>query len=300
MKRFLKFLCMCLIMSMAESAHAALPTVKDTVIISAADRKDVNLAEMAENFVDYDVVFFGEFHDQDVLHELEYEMLQQLYAIHGDKLVLSLEMFEADNQFVLNEYLAGRITEEEFLAKSRPWPRYKTDYRQLVEFAKAHKLPVLASNIPRFLAAKLVKEGTLAAVAELDKQYLPVRTYAPAGKYKEKFAAYMTKGQTPMRIPQERIDQVFAAQCIKDDKMAESIFYYWQDNQDKVIFHINGCFHSDGHLGTVEKLEALNPALKVGVITPKDMPESKNYMETYADDKKDGEYIIYFPRVEKE
>ena len=36
-------------------------------------------------------------------------MLQQLYAIHGDKLVLSLEMFEADNQFVLNEYLAGRI-----------------------------------------------------------------------------------------------------------------------------------------------------------------------------------------------
>ena len=136
MKRFLKFLCMCLIMSMAESAHAALPTVKDTVIISAADRKDVTLAEMAENFVDYDVVFFGEFHDQDVLHELEYEMLQQLYAIHGDKLVLSLEMFEADNQFVLNEYLAGRITEEEFLAKSRPWPRYKTDYRQLVEFAK--------------------------------------------------------------------------------------------------------------------------------------------------------------------
>lgn len=98
----------------------------------------------------------------------------------------------------------------------------------------------------------MAKEGTLAAVAELDKQYLPVRTYAPAGKYKEKFAAYMTKGQTPMRIPQERIDQVFAAQCIKDDKMAESIFYYWQDNQDKVIFHINGCFHSDGHLGTVE------------------------------------------------
>lgn len=63
-------------------------------------------------------------------------MLQQLYAIHGDKLVLSLEMFEADNQSVLNEYLDGKITEDEFLAKSRPWPRYKTDYRQLVEFAK--------------------------------------------------------------------------------------------------------------------------------------------------------------------
>ena len=45
-----------------------------------------------------------------------------------------------------------------------------------------------------------------------------------------------------MRIPQERIDQVFAAQCIKDDKMAESIFYYWQDNQDKVIFISTAAF----------------------------------------------------------
>ena len=51
-KGFLKFLCMCLIMGLAESAHAALPTVKDTVIISAADNKPITLAKMAEGLVD--------------------------------------------------------------------------------------------------------------------------------------------------------------------------------------------------------------------------------------------------------
>lgn len=299
MRKFFKFLCMCLLIGVVEPAQAAAPTVKDILIVNAADDQQVSAQEMTKKLAAEDVVFFGEFHDQDVLHALEYEVLQELYAIHGDKLVLSLEMFEVDNQPVLNDYLAGKVSEEEFLRTSRPWPRYKADYRPLVEFAKEHKLPVIASNIPRFLASKLAKEGTLATVEDQYKPYLPIKTYAPEGKYKEKFTGFMTKGKSPMTLPQSKINQVFAAQCIKDDKMAESIYYYLQNNQGKVIYHVNGCFHSDGHLGTVEKLEALNPALKVGVITSKDMPVDKNYLQTYAKDKLDGEYVVYFPRVEK-
>lgn len=101
-----------------------------------------------------------------------------------------------------------------------------------------------------------------------------------------------------MRVLPALLNQVFAAQCIKDDKMAESIYYYLEKNKDKVVLHINGCFHSDGHLGTVEKLEALNPAVKTAVITPKDMPADKNYRSQIARDKQDGEYIVYFTRVD--
>lgn len=76
--------------------------------------------------------------------------------------------------------------------------------------------------------------------------------------------------------------------------MAESIFYYWQDNQDKVIFHINGCFHSDGHLGTVEKLEALNPALKVGVITLKTCRNLKTIWKPMLMIKKTANILFIF------
>lgn len=301
MKRFLKFLCMCLVMNMADPvAEAAMPTKSDLVIVSSTDNKPVTAGQMTKKLAGYDVVFFGEFHDQDVLHALEYDVLKQLYAIYGDKLVLSLEMFEADTQPVLNKYLAGEVSEADFLADSRPWPRYQADYRPMVEFAKIHKLPVLASNVPRFLAAKMAKAGTLENIEAEYRPYLPAKTSAPEGKYKEKFTAYMSKGQGKMQLPPHMVDQVFAAQCLKDDKMAESIFYYLQNNKDKVVYHVNGCFHSDGHLGTVERLEALDPSLKVGVITSKDMPADKNYRKNHDDAKKDGEYVVYFPRVEKQ
>ncbi len=283
-------------MAIAETAHAASALQEDVLIIATADDKQISAQKMAERLVGYDVVFFGEFHDQDILHALEYEVMQELYALHGDKLVLSMEMFDVDVQHILNEYLTGKISEEEFIANARPWPRYQSDYRRLVEFAKTHNLPVIAGNVPRFLAAKLAKEGTLDTIEEQYKPYIPAHTYTTDGKYKEKFVAYMDKGEAPMRISKERINQVFAAQCIKDDKMAASIYGYLKAYKHKVIYHVNGCFHSDGHLGTVKKLQALNGKLKIAVITPKNLPLDKDYLQTYSDDKKDGEFIVYFPK----
>lgn len=300
MRKLKKILCtgaLLGLMSCAGFAHAA---SYDVTILNTQNDKVITAQQMVDSFSPYDVIFFGEFHDQDVLHEVEVDVFEKLYAKYGSRLVLSLEMFEADNQQKLNDYLADKITEEEFVKTSRPWPRYKTDYKPLIEFAKLHKIPVIASNIPRFLASKLAKEGTLENIEPQYKEFLPLKTYAPEGAYKEKFTNYMTRGGEVMNVPQAKINQVFAAQCIKDDKMAESIYYFLEENPDKVIFHVNGCFHSDRHLGTVEKLENLNSNLKVAVITPKDMPEDKNYMKNYHIDKADGEYVIYFKRVVKE
>lgn len=300
MKKIQKILCVGTLLGMMSCAGLANATSYDVTILNTKNDKVITAQQMVDSFSPYDVIFFGEFHDQYVLHEVEFDVFEKLYAKYGSRLVLSLEMFEADNQQKLNDYLEEKITEDEFVKTSRPWPRYKTDYKPLIEFAKAHKIPVIASNIPRFLASKLAKEGTLENIEPQYKEFLPLKTYAPEGAYKEKFTNYMTRGGEVMNVPQARLNQVFAAQCVKDDKMAESIYYFLEENPDKVIFHVNGCFHSDGHLGTAEKLENLNPDLKVAVITPKDMPEDKNYMKNYPADKADGEYVIYFKRVVKE
>lgn len=301
MKKWQKTLCltlMCGLLGSVGSAGAVNAADKDMAIIQSSSGRVLSVQQLAKDLAPYKAVFFGEFHDQDSLHRLELELLKEMYAIHGDRLALSMEMFEVDNQDKLDAYLAGQLSEEDFLKTARPWPNYSTDYKPLIEFAKAHKLPVIASNIPRFLAATMAKEGSVDSVQPQFKPYLPQHTYAPEGKYKDKFTAYMSQSeQGRMRIPTARLNQVFAAQCIKDDKMAESIYYYLEENQDKVVLHINGCFHSDGHLGTVQKLEALNPRLHTAVITPKDMPADKNYGAQIAGHKQDGEYIVYFTRV---
>lgn len=140
LKNLVIFLAFFLVGGLATIVHAAEPEVKrEPIIIGVTENKAVTLREAATGLGDYQVIFFGEYHDQRQLHELEFGLLKELYALHGDKLVLSLEMFEADQQSNLNKYLSGVITEEEFLRLERTWSNYQTDYRPLVEFAKEHK-----------------------------------------------------------------------------------------------------------------------------------------------------------------
>ena len=219
----------------------------------AGSGKELSAAQLAQRLQKYDVVFFGEFHDQSEIHQYELELLKAMYKAKGAKLALSMEMFEVDNQSKLNNFLADTLSEEDFLAASRSWPNYRTDYAPLVNFAKEKKMPVIAANVPRFLAAHVAKNNaSTEGIAEQYQQWLPQHTYAPEGAYKESIAAFADA---------------------------------YPDIQ---ILHINGCFHSDAHLGTAQKLEALRPELKVAVITPLERKQKG--------EKPAGDFVVWFDR----
>lgn len=255
----------------------------------AQSGKNLTAAQLASKLQKYDVVFFGEYHDQSEIHQYELELLEAMYKAKGAKLALSMEMFEADNQSKLNNFLADTLSEENFLAASRPWPNYRTDYAPLVNFAKEKKMPVIAANVPRFLAAHVAKNNASTEGVEAQyQQWLPKHTYAPEGAYKDKFYAQMSSPAAPMKMPPQRLAAVYAAQCLKDDKMAESIAAFADAHQNLQILHINGCFHSDAHLGTAQKLEALRPELKVAVITPLERKQKG--------EKPAGDFVVWFDR----
>ena len=255
----------------------------------AKSGKDLNAAQLAQRLQKYDIVFFGEFHDQGEIHQSEIDLLQAMHKLKGAKLALSMEMFEADNQVKLDKFLAGALSEEDFLATARPWPNYRTDYAPLVNFAKEQNMPVVAANVPRFLAAHVAKNNASTAGVEARyQQWLPKHTYALEGAYKDKFYAQMNSPEAPMKMPPARLAAVYAAQCLKDDKMAESIAAFSDAHQKMQVLHINGCFHSDGHLGTAQKLEALRPKLKVAVITPLERKQKST--------EPAGDFVVWFDR----
>ena len=232
----------------------------------AQSGKNLTAAQLASKLQKYDVVFFGEYHDQSEIHQYELELLEAMYKAKGAKLALSMEMFEADNQDKLDKFLAGALSEEDFLATARPWPNYRTDYAPLVNFAKEKKMPVVAANVPRFLAAHVAKNNaSTEGIAEQYLQWLPKHTYAPEGAYKDKFYAQMNSPEAPM-----------------------SIAAFADAHQNMQILHINGCFHSDAHLGTAQKLEALRPELKVAVITPLERKQKG--------EKPAGDFVVWFDR----
>jgi uncharacterized iron-regulated protein len=60
-----------------------------------------------------DVLFLGEEHDDAIAHQVELEIFKQTIDKYrtSRRVALSLEMFERDVQTIVNEYLAGQITE---------------------------------------------------------------------------------------------------------------------------------------------------------------------------------------------
>jgi uncharacterized iron-regulated protein len=110
--------------------------------------EQLTLTELADRIIKTDVLFWGEEHNDSIGHILELKMLKMLHERYDEKLVLSLEMFETDCQVLLDEYLSGFINKEKLIKDARAWNNYE-DYSPLVDYAKEHKLTVIAANSPR-------------------------------------------------------------------------------------------------------------------------------------------------------
>ncbi len=207
-----------------------------------------------------DVVFLGEIHNCAMTHWLELRILQSLYQVHGNKLSLGMEMLEADNQLVLNEYLQGLVSSDRFESEARLWPNYSTDYAPLVSFAREHHLPVWATNVPRRYAA-MVKEHGLHFLASLSKeaqQYFPPLpiAYQKNEQAEQGFALMqMMRGKKTG----DANNHLSEAQALKDATMAWNIAKHAQEK----LLHINGNIHSDAKEGILTYLRQYAPHKKV-------------------------------------
>ncbi len=220
-----------------------------------------------------DAIFLGEQHDDAVGHAIEAEIFRRAVATYSPqrRVALSMEMFERDVQVVVNEYLTGLISESHFLLSSRPWPNYKTDYRPLVELAKEKHLDVIAANAPRRYV-NMVSRGGRDAVNGLSKEakawLAPLPYPDPSKTYSDKFNALMSgnAGDPSAMNPTTRANIVYS-QALWDATMANSVANYLSKNKRSLVIHLNGGFHTEGRLGTIEQLMNYRPKTRAMVVT---------------------------------
>jgi uncharacterized iron-regulated protein len=229
-------------------------------IYDTRSKQITTIEQIAADCKDADVLFFGEEHDDSAGHYLEAAIFQSLYKLYGDKLALSMEMFETDCQLVLNEYLDGYISEDRFKKEARAWTNYK-DYRPAIEFAKQNKLDVIAANPPRRYVNIVSRKGmrSLDSLPKASKKFLPPLPYDTlAGRYYEKFLGFMSGGSPGTNNP-----RIYYSQSLWDAGMSYSIYKYRKKNKDKKIFHLVGRFHCDEKLGTLAQLQNRKVGLKI-------------------------------------
>jgi len=220
-----------------------------------------------------DLVFLGEQHDDPRTHQLQAAVLEGVARRRSGPIVLALEMFERDVQPNLDRYLAGNMTEAEFLAGSRPWGNYAVDYRPMVEFARSKGWPVVAGNVPRRLASVVARRG-LAAIDSLpagDRAFVARQLSCPRDGYWERFKQTMgDMGGHGMSLSPEQLEatvwRTYEAQCVKDETMGEAVAESHLARQAMVI-HANGAFHSDYRYGTVARAQQRAPKAKSVVVS---------------------------------
>lgn len=240
-----------------------------------------------------DVVFLGEQHDDSVGHALQMQIFKAVFDRYAKerRVALSLEMFERDVQIVLDEYLKGFISETHFIAAGRAWGNYKTDYRPLVELAKENKLDVIAANAPRRyvnMVSRLGRDSLNQLSPDAKKWLAPLPFGAASDAYAAKFNALMG-GMTDSITPNQH-SPMLASQSLWDATMAFSISEYLKLHKNALVVHLNGGFHTENRLGTVEHLFKYSPKARALVVTMKYEDDFKNFDKTKHTDS--GDFVI--------
>jgi uncharacterized iron-regulated protein len=285
-------------------------TKKNYKIYCVKTGKEVQLKNIVADMKSYDVVFYGEEHNDSVTHFLEKTLLMALFDKYSTAMTLSMEMFERDVQGVMDEYLMGAIKESYFKKDARVWSNYK-DYRPMIEFAKANHLDVVCANAPgRYsnIAGKKGEKGLEVLPEWSKKNFAPLPFDTATGAYYDKLRAESghtmappTKNDTGKQAPPPMMMMAFdlvIAQSCWDATMAYSISEYLKPHKDKKIMQVNGRFHSDEGFAVVAQLKKYSPKTKILIISTGSDESFPNI--DWSKLKQNGDYIIATdPKVPK-
>jgi uncharacterized iron-regulated protein len=299
MKKLLYILCLSQVLGLTSHVSIAQVTEKNYKIYSVKQGKEVTLTDVVEDMKNYNVVFFGEEHNDSVGHYLESKLFEMLYQKYGNSMALSMEMFDRDVQPVMNEYLGGFIREKNFSKDARVWNNYR-DYKPMVELAKTNKLDVICANAPsRYtnLAGRKGQKALMDLPKESKKYFAPLPYDTAIGKYYEKLQEMSGHGLSKTDTAKVKAPpmgmgsfNLVVAQSLWDATMAYSIAEYLKVNKTKKVMQVNGRFHSDEGFAVAKQLIKYSPDVEELILSTGSDKSFPNI--DWSKQKHLGDYII--------
>ena len=199
------------------------------------------------------VVFVGETHDRYDHHLNQLEIIRRLHQLDPN-LAIGVEYFQQPFQQQVDDYIAGRTTEEEFLRATEYYQGWGYDYRlyaRIFRFAREQHIPVRALNVPTALPSAVAKAG-IAGLSGQQKTYLP-KEIGPADEaYRSRLReAFQAHGEAKP----DAFDHFVEAQLVWDEGMAESAAAYLNANQGRRMVILAGSGHLAFGSGIPKRLE---------------------------------------------
>jgi uncharacterized iron-regulated protein len=199
------------------------------------------------------VVFVGETHDRYDHHLNQLEVIRRFHQLEPN-LVIGVEYFQKQFQPRVDDYIAGRITEDEFLRAIDYYRTWGYDYRlyaPIFRFARDQRIPVRALNIPGSLASAVAKVG-IQGLSEQQRGSLP-REIQPADEAYRARLRTAFEGHRTTR-PAD-FDHFVEAQLAWDESMAANAADYLNSNPGCRMVILAGSGHVAFGSGIPRRLE---------------------------------------------
>ncbi len=187
----------------------------------------VSEAQMLAAASDARIVYVGETHDNPASHRLQLTLLKELAERYPGQVALGMEMFTPAQQEALDRWSAGELSEKEFLKQSNWYQVWRMDfdyYRELLEFARDHRIPAIGLNADKSLVAA-VRRKNLAELSDEERSQLPEMNLDDPYQKALVEAILGDHGKVEMHgsIP---LDGFHRAQTLWDESMADGVARY--------------------------------------------------------------------------
>jgi uncharacterized iron-regulated protein len=277
-KYFLAAILCCFLVSISQSQTQAFK-------IFNSEGNEVSFESLAQIAGQHELIFFGELHNNSIVHWLQLRLLKDLYK-QNRSVILAGEFFERDDQLNIAEWFSGKMTDKTFESESKLWNNYLTDYKPLMLFAKNNNIPFFATNIPRKYASLVSREGltALESLSPEAKKYFP-----PLPIEVDKNLPGYVGMKDMIHGSGMNADFMVEAQAVKDATMAYSLFGHLKGN---TVLHINGSYHSNNYEGIVWYVRKGYPDTSIITINTVEQEDIQTLEEM---SKNTADFIIVIP-----
>jgi uncharacterized iron-regulated protein len=246
--------------------------------------RDVAFEKMIDDLAKADVVYVGETHTDAGHHALQRRVLEHLWT-RGRLHAVGMEMFQRPFQPALDDYVFGRIDEEEMLRRTdyaKRWGFPFDLYRGILEFAREKRLPVIALNVEDEIR-KEVRASGLDGLSDEQRRSLPALDTSNAEHRAYLEGVYRAHLPKDAPMDAEKFERFYLVMCLWDGVMADGVVRWFRSAPpDGQILVLAGSGHIANRYGIPGRAFARN-GKPYRTLVPVTDGDREVFAEAYAD-----------------
>ena len=211
-----------------------------------------DLDSVIAGLVEHRVVFVGEQHDRYEHHLTQLEIIRRLHQ-RNPQLAIGMEAFQQPFQPFLDGYIAGELSEQELLRDSEYYARWRFDFRlyaPILRYAREHRLPVVALNLPEEITRQ-VGRGGIQSLSEQDRAQIPAEIDRSDTEYEQRLSEVF---DSHPRHNGQSFEHFLQVQLLWDEGMAQRAVEYLQAHPEQRMVVLAGSGHLAHGSGIPQRL----------------------------------------------